>query len=307
MSTTIELSNSIPNYICYTPQLIEEISKNIQTELSPEIIVNLLEIKQNNKFIKKRSPIKLKYTMKTSIADTWRNEKLEQTISDKDKFIEELNGNLNKLSEGNYNIIKDAIKNLILENKDKYKDLLLDLIFKKSISEKTYTTLYAKLLSLLIEIYGDSFKNCILQKTKEFYEEKITINVLNDNDNDNYDILCENNKQKSKILGIFTFLGGLYENKIIEYTIIMKYFNILLESSLNTSNVSINIENYVECMVTLITKIGYKLESELEKETFDNLVMDKLVKISKDNKNYKPRTRFLIMDLIDLRNNKWKI
>ena len=98
MSTTIELSNSIPNYICYTPQLIEEIAKNIQTELSPEIIINLLEIKQNNKFIKKRSPIKLKYTMKTSIADTWRNEKLEQTISDKDKFIEELNGNLNKLS-----------------------------------------------------------------------------------------------------------------------------------------------------------------------------------------------------------------
>ena len=305
MSTTIELSNSIPNYICYTPQLIEEIAKNIQTELSPEIIVNLLEIKQNNKFIKKRSPIKLKYTMKTSIADTWRNEKLEQTISDKDKFIEDLNGNLNKLSEGNYNIIKDAIKNLILENKDKYKDLLLDLIFKKSISEKTYTTLYAKLLALLIEIYGDSFKNCILQKTEEFYEEKITINLLNDNDN--YDIFCENNKQKSKILGIFTFLGGLYENKIIEYTIIMKYFDILLESSLNISNPGINIENYVECMVTLITKIGYKLELELEKETFDNLVMDKLVKISKDIKNYKPRTRFLIMDLIDLRNNKWKI
>lgn len=305
MSATIELSNLIHNYICYTPQFIEEIAQNIQTELSPDIILNLLEIKQNNKFIKKRSPIKLKYTMKTSIAETWRNEKLEQTISDEDKFIEELNGNLNKLSEGNYNIIKEEIKKLVLENKNKYKDLLLDLIFKKSISEKTYTSLYAKLLGIFIEIYGNNFKDCILEKTEEFYKEKININVLNDNNN--YDKLCENNKQKSKILGIFTFLGGLYENKIIEYSIIMKYFNILLESSLNVSNDSINIENYVECIVTLITKIGYKLELELEKENFDKLIMDNLIKISKDNKNYKARTRFIIMDLIDLRINKWKI
>ena len=87
----------------------------------------------------------------------------------------------------------------------------------------------------------------------------------------------------------------------------MKYFNILLESSLNVSNDSINIENYVECIVTLITKIGYKLELELEKENFDKLIMDNLIKISKDNKNYKARTRFIIMDLIDLRINKWKI
>ena len=85
----------------------------------------------------------------------------------------------------------------------------------------------------------------------------------------------------------------------------MKYFNILLKSSLNTDDDPVNLENYIECMITLITNIGKKLESELN-EDFDKLIINNLKLISQNKEKYKPRTRFLVMDLLDLRKNKWK-
>ena len=68
-----------------------------------------------------------------------------------------------------------------------------------------------------------------------FQEEKDKINkkfYIEDHTSISYDDLCARNKEKSKLLGIFSFIGGLYENGIIEYPIVMKYFNTLLESSL---------------------------------------------------------------------------
>lgn len=309
MSSAIEVSDFsndiLKNYIRYTPEFIENLSQTIDTELSHDIVLNLLEIKQNNKFIKKRSPIKLKYTMKTNLAEIWRNEKIDESLSNENKFIEEINGNLNKLSDGNYDLIETKMHNLIINNKNDYKELLIDIFFKKSISEKTFTSLYAKLCLLFIKIYGDSFKMSILEKVKNIYDEKINVNFSNDYDEDNYEIFCERNKEKSKLLGIFTFIGSLYEYNIIEYHFVMKYFNILLKSSLNTDDDPVNLENYIECMITLITNIGKKLESELN-EDFDKLIINNLKLISQNKEKYKPRTRFLVMDLLDLRKNKWK-
>jgi len=309
MSRTIEVSNfsnnNLENYIRYTPEFIENLSKTIDTELSPDIILNLLEIKQNNKFIKKRSPIKLKYTMKTNLAEIWRNEKIDESLSNENKFIEEINGNLNKLSDGNYTLIETKMYDLIINNKDNYKDLLIDIFFKKSISEKTFTSLYAKLCLVFIKIYGDSFKASILEKVESIYEEKINVNFSNYSQEDNYEIFCQKNKEKSKLLGIFTFIGSLYEYDIIEYHLVMKYFNILLKSSCNFDDEQANLENYIECMITLITNIGKKLELELKKD-FDTLIINNLRLIAENKVVYKPRTRFLVMDLLDLKNNKWK-
>ena len=59
------------------------------------------------------------------------------------------------------------------------------------------------------------------------------------------------------------------------------------------------------------TKSVYRLvplqdfEKELD-DKFDELIINKLKQISDNRKKYKPRTRFLILDLFDLRDNKWK-
>ena len=60
--------------LTYSSETIRAIGENITAILDPEIITNLLEIKINNRFIRKRSPIKLRYSMGKSAADTWRKE-----------------------------------------------------------------------------------------------------------------------------------------------------------------------------------------------------------------------------------------
>ena len=65
-----------------------------------------------------------------------------------------------------------------------------------------------------------------------------------------------------------------------------------------------NLEKYVECICTLITTIGSKLESSLE-DKFDEIIVKKLKEITSNRKKFKPRTRFMIMDLFDLRSNNW--
>ena len=299
-----EKSNSITHY---SPELIRNIGENIKAELSEDIIENLLEIKLNNKFIRRRSPIKLKYNMKTSVADAWRKEKEDGEMTEESKFIEEINSNLNKLTTDNYLSIEEKIKTTVLKYNDSmYREILINLLFEKSISEKTFCNLYARLCTIFIEIFGDEFKNELLSKTEAFYAEKIDKEFyISDHSKISYDELCQKNKEKSKLLGVFIFIGGLYEHKIITHPIVMKYFNILMESSLNTLDDSNSIEKYIECMTTLVTQIGNQLEEELE-EMFEEMIISKLKIITNDKKNYKPRTRFLILDLFDLRNKKWK-
>lgn len=312
MSTTINLLDSYKksNHIRYTPEFINAIANSISTELSLDIINNLLEIKQNNKFIKKRSPIKLKYVMKTNTANIWRNEKIENNISDEIKFTEQINGNLNKLSNNNYSIIENEIKNLIKDKEEKYIYIIIDCLFSKSILEKSFTNLYGKLSLIFIEIYGEKFKEIILDKIKNFYNNQIKLFKNNENNLEklDYNDLCKKNKEKQQFIGIFNLIGSLYQNDIINKDIIIEYLNFLLESSLDLeSNDNTMIEKYIECIITLLNNIGKKLEQELGNNNFENIVLNKLEKIKMDKNNYKPRIRFIIMDFFDFKNNNWNI
>ena len=67
--------------------LFNIIGKNITAELSPEIIDNLTEIKINNKFIKRNSPIKLEYKLSKNLVLNWRNEKLENNQTATEEII----------------------------------------------------------------------------------------------------------------------------------------------------------------------------------------------------------------------------
>ena len=62
-----------------------------------------------------------------------------------------------------------------------YSDILLNLIFKKSLNESNFSYLYAKLLQNIITIYGDLFRIKLLDKVKDFYNKNIlnTFNIEN--------------------------------------------------------------------------------------------------------------------------------
>ena len=298
---------NVSNIIHYTPVFIQELSESITTLLDEDIINNLLEIKNNNKFIRRKSPIKLRYVMENSLANVWRNQKEKEgeQIS-METYIEKLNSYLNKVSDRNFDaILTDIIDYVKLNIERDWMKTTLYTIFNKCILESLYSSLYAKLLKRLMDIYGEEFKELILEKTEDFYENNITkVFYIENNVDISYSDLCDRNKEKSKLLGSFSLIGGLYEQDIIHYDIVLKYFNVLLDSSLENGGDSTSVEKYIECLLALVEKVGLILEKEL-KGDFDTLVIDKLSQITK-NKSFKPRVRFLVMDLFDLRNNQWK-
>lgn len=294
--------------IAYSPEAINLIGENITAELSPDIIKSLMEIKVNNKFIRRRSPIKLKYTMNKSTVETWRKEKTGMASSKSldDKFIEQINSELNKLSESNFDIIYKTIKTILENNNDlKFMKIALETLFNKSINEANFSYLYARLVKLFVEIYGKDFENELIDRVNKFYDNNIEKKFNISQDDIDYDELCRINKEKQKLLGTFTFIGGLYINNYINDVVILKYFNILINSIIENKDTDNNLDKYIECICTLITTIGFKLENSL-KSDFDDIIISKLKEISNDRKKFKPRIRFMILDLLDLRQNNWK-
>ena len=160
------------NIVRYSPSFIKELSESITSILDVDIINNLLEIKNNNKFIRRKSPIKLRYVIDKSVSNKWRKEKLENDDrEDMDIYLENLNKNLNKMTESNFNNVKDNVLELInsSEHKDTYMEVTLNTIFNKCLLEYLYANLYANLLKILVDIYDDNvFIELILKKTNSF-------------------------------------------------------------------------------------------------------------------------------------------
>lgn len=284
--------------IKYSIEDILRIGENITAILNEDIIIKLLEIKQNNRFIKKTSPIKLKYVMKITVADKWRQEKINNELSVIDQFKETINSNLNKISEKNFEIIKNNIIKLIDSENNEYRDILLELIFVKSISESQFSNIYVKLIKEFNKIYGESFKKMLFKKINNFYNENINSNL--NIKNVDYNKLCEINKLKLKLIGIFIFISEFYKQNIIKLNIITKYVSILLENIYTNDNH----EKYIECFTELIKKIGKKIETE-NKEYFESEIISKIEKIITNKEKYNSRCRFKLLDLIDFYKNNW--
>jgi len=286
--------------IIYSPGEILEIGKHITAELDEDIINSLMEIKANNKFIRRRSPVKLKYTMKT-----WRKEKENIEVSLVDKFVEGINSKLNKLSASNFNEIRDALLEVVqTKTDDEFRQLALDTLFHKAINEANFSDLYARILNTFIDTYGEIFKSLLIEKVKQYYDTNITGKFCINNEKIDYDTLCEINKEKVKMLGSFTYIGSLYLYKYVDSGLVLKYLDILMNSISDTADDDSDVEKYIECSCTLITKIGKQLEQEIGKKEFKAKVTENMRAISK-NSQIKPRVRFMIMDILDLSENNW--
>ena len=101
------------NIVVYDIDFINKLSSTFNAILDIDIQNNLLEIKKNNKFIRRRSPIRLKYQI--SVADKWRDSRLNNNIEKDDKYKNSLISNLNKISNVNYPQIITIIKDLFCE------------------------------------------------------------------------------------------------------------------------------------------------------------------------------------------------
>jgi len=114
-------------------------------------------------------------------------------------------------------------------------------------------------------------------------------------------------KIKRKVLGNIQFIGELFKKKILTEKVMHSCISKILLSDEPEDPLPIPEEDDLECLCKLLTTIGSALDA-LQHEKTRILVtryFDRLKKLSRA-KELPARQKFLIMDLIELRGNKWQ-
>ena len=293
---------AVEGVIVYDYSSIEELSNRFNAVLDEDIINNLLEIKKNNKFIRRRSPIRLKY--KVSTASVWRNERDSENISENDKLTNTLISNLNKLSDKNYDVILDELFKVYNDDSDEIVKLIANTICEKAMIEKTYCNLYAKII-------GDLYKKSeskILEYTQEvcndFFDTKIELSKeFNESDLEDYQNLCKLIKEKTEFTGGFVFIANLFKYSIINYEMVKQYYDSLIKYTNIAPKEQIG--KYIDAIISIMNNCGEDLENH-DKDMFKENFISIVTELIQDKKRVIPKYRFKLMDIIEKYENGWK-
>lgn len=305
------MAAAISPMIHYPFSLIQELAACIKDLLDDETITSLKEIKDNNKFIRRRSPLRLKYKLNMSVAEEWRKEKTGATELDPLKrFSNSFTGLLNRLSDTNQEKIRDEIHTLIHKhieehsNSEEFQNNIIDSIFESAISEENYVSLYGNIAKSIINIMPDDFRSLLLHKIESYLEENLKKESANLTSKMDYDTLCAHMAEQSQFRGAYEYVGSLYHNDIISADVMREYCDQLMLSLMNSTGETI--EKYVECIDHLLRNIGSKLQSDLSTDFVQETYIDPLDELSKDKKKLKAKFRFKLEDLVKYGKNSWE-
>jgi translation initiation factor 4G len=217
-----------------------------------------------------------------------------------DEIKKSVNGNLNKLSNQNYDKIWSYIKTIYLENKDDFDFIFfIESIFDKATMQPTYCPLYVKLCNdMIIELKSieldEEFTKLIIDKCVEFKNMIEEINNKNDDimDVSDYDDFCLKTKKKVYKKGFAQFIGELYKSNFLKETFIEEYVKALVDNTLNTLDKDDeNVENNIICLEKLIeTCFNYR---ELQQKSFFANI-----KLIKDHPKLSKKLKFKILDIL---------
>ncbi|XP_065337043.1 eukaryotic translation initiation factor 4 gamma 1 isoform X6 [Cloeon dipterum] len=270
--------------------------------------------------------------------NAWKPNVLSQTSKSDDVNLENedlfkrFRAVLNKLTPQKFEILVEQVKKMDIDTKEKLKGVI-DLVFDKSVDEPGFCEMYAKLcyvlsrLNVVVSKTNDgkgkteeafNFKKELLHRCQEeFQKEKQSKSRLNEQSqillkeideatgDKKRELIAQleedERRMRKKYVGVNRFIGELYKMQMLNGNIMMQCICKLLESSNEES---------LECLCKLLTTIGQDLETRQEK---DKKVCDlepqiKIMRqIAGNRKNgVSSRIRFMIQDVIELREANWK-
>jgi hypothetical protein len=261
--------------------------------------------------------------------DAWKRTTAD--VTGVDRMIRNLTSLLNKLTVDKFDEICAKIVELV---KKECKDLellkqIVHVVYEKAVLGVGFGDMYPKLCEVISQEINAfdrenpfspgsfekvSFKKVLLEHCQNDFEKHLVVafelddafseveSVVEDESS-----LTENRtKQKERILDSMKFLGQLYVRGMLpSKTIALCIFKLLQDSETVSST-------NLECLCNLLAVCGQKLESDPElkfatksKTNPTKFWFSQLQSIS-TTPDLPTRIRFLIIDLIDLRNNGWK-
>lgn len=258
-----------------------------------------------------------------------------------DVLCKRVRGILNKLTPEKFEPLLEQLQALNIDNNEKL-SAVISLVFEKAIDEPNFSQAYAQLcqkLSKPMEEKEESemrsgeksnkdtktavFKKELLNKCQTEFNTHVAnenaireklkpmqteLNETNDPDRKNEltaQLEEEERKLRRRSVGTVRFIGELYRQNML-LTSIMEWCVMVL--------LNIRTEEKLECLCKLLTTVGQKMEHKTHDEEYDKKYYRDLTphfqsmqQIASDKKQSKisSRVRFMLMDVIELRKNKW--
>ena len=269
------------------------------------------------------------YSKEISLAEQFKKKIDEEAEKDPIRF--KITEYLNILTVDNYKSTSEKIYEIIekeIDNQEKF----LDVLFNKSVNEKAFVGLYAKLCkdfdkklpqkaplkedkkSDKPKKYNSIMRTKLLDKCREIFK------IENNEKFDEYikvqDKQERNIKLKNFVLGNVNFIGELIKIQILSKKIVKQCLNNLFARFNDPkSDESLKMIN-LEAIVILLNNFGTLLKEkaskikEDDKKAFNNVVDEYLQKLDDIiNKNTTPidqPIRYKIINLIDKSKNNWE-
>lgn len=227
-----------------------------------------------------------------------------------DNKIDIIRVNLNKMTDKNYNDMRnkivDIIDNLVHENVTSDDMVRVStIIFDIASTNRFYSKMYADLYSELLNRY-DTLKNTFENNFKKFVELFNVIEYIDPNVN--YDKFCEINKCNEKRKALASFYLNIMINGIIDKTQIMLITRNLLDqiyTYISVDDKKNEVDELVETITILYKKDIYENDKGDNYSKIDGYTISEIIeKIAKSKvKDYKSLTNkalFKFMDMIEM-------
>ncbi|XP_017125587.2 putative uncharacterized protein DDB_G0277255, partial [Drosophila elegans] len=230
-----------------------------------------------------------------------------------DAVFRRVRGILNKLTPEKFQELSDELLKLDLNSIVILNGVIL-LIFDKALDEPKYSSMYAQLCKRLSE-EAPSFdkepnNSCtFLRLLIAVCRDKFN-NRLKRDENDNRpppeneaDEEERRHLAKQRMLGNVKFIGELNKLDMLSKTVLHQcIMELLVKKKKRTAGAQEMCED-MECLAQLLKTCGKNLDSEQGKELM-NQYFETLERRSKSSE-YPPRIRFMLKDVIELRQNHW--
>ncbi|KAL3074920.1 hypothetical protein niasHS_014365 [Heterodera schachtii] len=253
-----------------------------------------------------------------------------------EKLCKEVRGLLNKITPSTYKDLSEEFIQYKIPEDPKLLEMIIDLIFDKAVEEPHFCPLYSDLCKKQVEeekvAMADKqptekcFRTEIIQKCQKtftvsnHFDEKIAelrkkIDDLEEGDEKGRaqveeEIEGRRSKEKRRLLGIIRFISQLYRHQLL----IDKIINWCAVELIKRYEVTKD-EVYIEYAVELLETVGKVYEERQQKMrlTFsqasdqkDSFSLDKIFShLATLKKEMSNRIRFAILEVEELRSNKW--
>ncbi|MCD7460895.1 hypothetical protein HAX54_044697 [Datura stramonium] len=219
---------------------------------------------------------------------------------------------LNKLTPQNFEKLFEQVKEVNIDSATTLAGVISQ-IFDKALMEPTFCEMYANfcyhLAGELPDFVEDdqkiTFKRLLLDKCQEEFERGEREEAEADSMEEDGEVKLSDGKREEKrlqvrrrMLGNIRLIGELYKKKMLTERIMHECIQKLL-GQYQTPD-----EEDIESLCKLMSTIGEMIDHSKAKDYMDAYF--DMMTIMANNTDLSSRVRFMLMDIIDLRKNKWQ-